>query len=178
MQTLSSLGNAVYRIVFRRGSPQRIHFSTRRMLVGGSLMLLAVIGAQLLFLGADALDTGVLVFVLLSGLAIGSALLTWKVPRTRLLPTLLACVLIIACGFTLLSLAGLIPQILGEGLGAALRTGLLLAVGIAMLVGLGNSLQFALKSTTAMAYTYAALFGVAVTLLYTTLTRLLAIVFA
>ncbi len=174
MQSLSNLSRALYRIVFRRGSPQRVHYSQPRFLAALGLSIGGAVGTQLAYFGADVLDTGVLLFVLFSGFAVGVALLTWKVPRSRLLPTLLAVLLVTAIGFCLLWALGLLPVNISET-ARLIAAGL---VGLAALVGLANCLQFALQSSTTLAFGYAGCFALALILLYTTLSNLLAVVFS
>ncbi len=174
MQSVGNLGRDLFRIVFRRGSLQRVHYSNNRLAFALIFMLLALVAAQLLYFHNDALDAGLAVFVCITSLLIASSWLTWKVPRKRLMTAVLVVLLIAAIALALLAAVSPLP-IWHQ---AATQYGFAgLLAGIVVL-GTANALQFALASGRGKAFAYTGLFALAVVLLYTTLQGLLAVVFA
>lgn len=174
MQSAFNLSQALVRIVFRRGSLQRIHYSNNRLLFAMAACIGLLVLAQLRYFGTDALDTGLLVFVCVSGLLIAASWLTWKVPRKRLMVALLTSLLIAAAALLILVVASWLP--LGDS--AAIKYGLAGVLALLVMLGTSNSLQFALASKRTKAVVYTLIFALALVLLYTTLQGLLAIVFA
>lgn len=173
MQSVMNLSQALLRIVFRRGSLQRVHYSNNRLLFALFACVGLLIAAQLWYFGNDALDTGLLVFVCITGLLIAASWLTWKVPRKRLMVALLTSLLIAAAALFLLVLAAYLPW--WEQ--AAARYGFAGLLALIVMLGVSNSLQFALGSHRLKAVAYTLIFAVALVLLYTTLQGLLQVVF-
>ena len=96
MQPVQSIGHALYRIVFRGGSPQRLRYSDRLLVVALLLFVALAIASQRYLFGNGLVPTGLFLFVALTGLYLATALLTRRVPRARLRITLLAVVLLMA----------------------------------------------------------------------------------
>ena len=174
MQSIGNLGSSVFRVVFRRGSLQRVHYSTNRLVFALLLMLAFLIAAQLWYFRSDALDTGLAAFVGTTSLLIASSWLTWKVPRKRLMTALLVVLLITAAAFLLLTVASVFP-VWDQ---AALRYTFAGALALAVILGASNCLQYALGSSRTKAFTWTIAFALVVLLLYSTLRGLLAVVFA
>lgn len=171
MQSPLSISRAVYRIVFRGGTPQRIHFSRTLMLSATALYLICAIISQRLVFNSGAIPIGLLLFTSLSGIYIAAALLTRKVARGKLALTLQAVMVLMA--FSQLLLLTLIPFSTFEPMKMAVTS----AIAICLILGVGNCLQFALscRRTTAMAYTL--LFGVALGAFYAIMFSLLQTLF-
>jgi len=153
---------------------QRVHYSNNRFLFALCACVALLVAAQLWYFGNDVLDTGLLVFVCVAGLLIAASWLTWKVPRKRLMVALMVSLLIAAAALLLLVLAAGLP-IWDQ---AAARYGFAGVLALLVMLGVSNSLQFALGSQRLKAVVYTVIFAVALILLYTTLQGLLQVVFA
>jgi hypothetical protein len=165
MQSAQSIGRALYRIVFRGGTPQRIQFSTP--------LLLSTIGILLI----GAVEIGLALFTLLSGLYIGAALLTRSVPRARLRASLLTVLLLLALAglvFTLL-IPLLIPPLGLDGR-VVLITSLLVFVGVTS--GATNAVHYARGGSRANAALITVAFAALLGAFYATLRWLLETVFS
>jgi hypothetical protein len=138
MQSAQSIGRALYRIVFRGGTPQRIQFSTPLLLTALGTAVVAAIVSGKLFFELSAIEIGLVLFTVLSGLYIGAALLTRSVPRSRLRAVLLTILLLLATAGVLLMV--LIPL---QPLDPMIRISAGLLVLAAVLSGTTNALQFA-----------------------------------
>ncbi len=173
MQSAQSIARALYRIVFRGGTPQRIQFSPR-MLLGaiGMLLLGSIVGGRF-FLGLSYVEIGLALFTLLSGLYIGSALLTRSVPRARLRASLLTILLLLAVAGMLFTL--LIP-IRGSDSSVPLVAGGL--IGLAVLSGATNSVHYARGGSRANALLLTFAFAASLGAFYTILRWLLETVYA
>ena len=137
MQSVPSIARALYRIVFRGGTPQRLQFSTPLMLSAFVLTLVGgIVGGRFLF-GLSFVEIGLVLFTLLSGLYIGSALLTRSVPRARLRASLLTVLLLVGTAGVLF--VQLIPLRAINGL--VLGAGALILT--AVLSGATNALHYA-----------------------------------
>lgn len=138
MQSAQSIARALYRIVFRGGTPQRIQFSKQLTLwaMGTSITAGAIAGRWLL--GMSVIEIGLALFTLTSSLYIGAALLTRSVPRARLRASLQTVLLLTAAGAVVLVL--LIPlRFLGNPF--VMTAGILVLAGV--LSGTVNAVQFA-----------------------------------
>lgn len=174
MQSVMNLTQALFRIVFRRGSLQRVHYSNNRLMFALFSCVGLLIAAQLWYFGNDVLDTGLLVFVCVSGVLITASWLTWKVPRKRLMTAVLTSLLIAAAALLVLVLAAGLP--LWDQ--APARYGFAGVLALVVMLGVSNSLQFALGSHRLKAVSYTVIFALALVLLYATLQGLLQVVFA
>ena len=172
MQSARNVAHSVYRIVFRRGSPQRIQYSDRRLVGSIVAAVVLLIAALRVFFGASMVETGLALFVVLSGIYIGAALLTRRAPRMRLRQTLLALLLILSAACILLIAASPLA-----GMTAPIRTLLAGAVGLACVAGLANSLQYAYGPSLAVAWASALGFVAVLGTYYLTMRSLLEIVF-
>jgi hypothetical protein len=142
MQSAQSIGRALYRIVFRGGTPQRIQFSIPLLMAAIGLTVAGAIGAGRLFFNLSAIEIGLALFTMLSGLYIGSALLTRTVPRVRLRASLLTVLLLLAAaGLILLLLIPLKPYVPM----LTLAGGLIVLAGV--FSGTTNALHFARGGT-------------------------------
>ncbi len=138
MQSAQSISRALYRIVFRGGTPQRIQFSPQLLMTAiGIAVATAVIAGRWLY-DLSVIEIGLLLFTVTSGLYIGTALLTRTVPRARLRPTLLTILLLLAGAGLVLTL--LIP--LRPAVPAVAATGGLILLA-ALLSGATNAVHFA-----------------------------------
>ena len=138
MQSVQSTARALYRIVFRGGTPQRIQFSSQMLLLAIATTLVTTIVAGRFFFALSAVEIGLMLFTGLSSLYIGAALLTRSVPRVRLRASLLTVFLLLGCAGLLLVL--LIP------LRASISqlptiAGLLILLGL--ISGTTNTVQYA-----------------------------------
>jgi hypothetical protein len=171
---LRQLVHGVYRIVFRGGSPQRIPYSN-------SLYVAALLGfvalaalTHWIVLGADVLDVGVGLFTTLCGIYLAVALLTRRVPRSRLQPSLLALWLILLGATLLLAAGGVVLQLLG-------LTGLVgwLGAGAALIAvsGATSVLRYAAQIRIGPALAQVLLAGAVLTAFYLSLSALLRVLF-
>jgi hypothetical protein len=173
MQSARSIARALYRIVFRGGTPQRIQFSIPLLMAAIGLTVAAAIGAGWLFFNMSAIEIGLALFTLLSGLYIGSALLTRTVPRTRLRASLLTVLLLLAAaGLILLMLTPLKPYVPT----ITLSGGLVVLAGV--LSGTTNALQFARGGTRGTAALVSTASAAVLGAFYVTLRWLLETVFS
>ena len=173
MQSPQSIARALYRIVFRGGTPQRIQFSTPLLVTALGTTLGAGILSGRFFFTLTAVEIGLALFTLLSGLYIGAALLTRSVPRARLRASLLTVLLLLGLAGTLLVL--LIPLRALDALVVPIA-GLLALLGV--LSGATNAVHYARGGSRANAalltFAFAALLGA----FYATLRWLLETVFS
>lgn len=170
MQSFTSIGRALYRIVFRRGSPQRIHYSQRLTIWTLLALVMLAAASQLYVIGNGAVEIILYLFTLLSGMYLAVAWSSRSVPRGRLRQGLQAALLILAAAhLALLAAAPLIPLVdpLAYLMGAL--------VGTVALMGLTNCVQFALGSSRARAAGYTLIFAFALTAFYATMLALLEI---
>ena len=172
MQSATNVAHSIYRIVFRGGSPQRVQYSDGRLIGVLCAFVGLTVASQFLFFRASTVETGLVLFTLLTGTYIGSALLTRKVSRQRLRQVLLTVFLILACAQALLLLATPLTHL-------DPRASLTFAavVTLAALTGVANSLQFGLGSSRVTAWQYTLLFTFALGAFYGTMYFLLRTVF-
>jgi drug/metabolite transporter (DMT)-like permease len=130
-ETVASIGKSLLRIVFRGGSPERIRYSGN-LLIGALLgTVAAAIAVQIGFFQSSAAETGLGLFTLLSGVYLGSALLSRRISRVRLRVAVQSLWLLLLA--ILLALLVLIPLV---RLVPELRPGLAVAAAIVLLLGL------------------------------------------
>lgn len=142
MQSFTSLSRALYRIVFRGGTPQRIHFSTTLLLLALVVFVAAGVMAQRWLFNSGILEAGLFVFTWLTGGYIGAALLTRKVPRNRLRLTIQSILLLLAASqLILLAAAGLV--VMAPAAGTAIVWCAAIGVSAALIIGMSNCLRFA-----------------------------------
>lgn len=171
MQTAGSIGRSLYRLVFRRGSPQRIQYSPH-LTIGAllALVLLAVAVRRWVF-GGDVLAVVLYLFTVLAGLYLGAALASRRIARSRSRVALQAALLVLGAAHLLVLLAaplsGLVPV-----------RWVALAAALAALAGLGSCTRFALGTTGSKAYAWTLLFLFAAAGFYATMEALLAIALA
>jgi len=177
MQSAASLSQDIFRIVFRRGSLQRVQFTNQRLLTALLLSTVLLVGVQLWFFQTDVLDAGLLLFVVVSGLLIATSMLTWKVPRKRLMTAVLTVLLICCGGLALLLVAALLATTLLPS-ASIIKIGLPIVLGLVAWLGISNCLQYALACSRPKAFVYTLAFGLILALLYSTLQGLLAVVFS
>lgn len=172
MQSAANVAHSIYRIVFRSGSPQRVQYSDGRLIGTIVAFIGLTIAGQLVFFEASILEIGLALFTVLTGTYIGFALLTRKVSRVRIRQVMLTAFLILVCAQVLLLLATPLARFNPD-------TSLVIVamVALAVLMGLANSLQFALGGSRATAWWYMLAFTGALAAFYLTMHFLLATVF-
>ncbi len=175
MQSPISILRALYRIVFHRGSPQRIHYDPKLMLTALALCFGLAIGVQRYLFARDALDLVLALFVGFAALLIGASLLTWKAPRPRMQTTMLSILLLLALAHALLLL--LVPIPLADHL-ENVRFGAAAFIALLTLLGISNCLRYGLGSGWLPAASYTLGAAVIVVLLFSTLQRLVGILYA
>ena len=173
MQSVPSIARALYRIVFRGGTPQRIQFSTRLMLIATALTVATAIIAGRYFFTLSAVEIGLMLFTVLSGLYIGAALLTRTVPRPRLRASLLTVFLLLGSAGTLLALLSPLSGSINH-----LSTAAGLAVLLALISGTTNTVQWAKGTSRASAALLTITFTAILGAFYATLRWLLETVFS
>jgi hypothetical protein len=172
MQSVPSIARALYRIVFRGGTPQRLQFSTPLMLSAIAMTMIGGIVGGRFFFGLSYVEVGLVLFTLLSGLYIGSALLTRSVPRARLRASLLTVRLLVGVAGAVFVL--LIPLRTIDGL--VLIAGALLL--IAVLSGSTNAMHYARGGSRMNAALVTLAFAAMLGAFYATLRWLLETVFS
>lgn len=177
MQSVASVSRAVYRIIFRSGTPQRIHFSAGLLVIAVIVFTTAAVIAHRWLFSSGVLQIGLFLFTVLTGGYIGAALLTRKVPRSRLRATITAVMLLLATAelFLLLvaGLAVLIPAAHTELAAAATVAAL-----SALTMGISNCLRFATGDNRASAIMTTAGFITALAAFYAIMQSLLETVFS
>jgi hypothetical protein len=170
---MASVCNAVYRIAFKRGSPQRIHYS-QRLTVGALLgLILIAVATQLLVFRADLIGVCLYLFAATSGLYLGVAWLSRRTSPPRLRQALQAGLLILATSHLLVLPAA--PFAIRFSWLPYLAA--LTAAAVA-LSGLTGCVHFALGGSRATALSYALVFAFAVAAFYATMRWLLSIAMA
>lgn len=173
MQSIQSIARALYRIVFRGGTPQRIQFSTPAMLSAIAVSAGTILLSGRFFFDLSAIELGLVLFTLLSGLYIGAALLTRSVPRTKLRASLLTVLLLLALAGTAFTV--LIPA-RGLDLPVVLPSSILVALGL--ISGTTNTVHYATGGTRANAAFTTLAFTAGLGAFYATLRWLLEAVFS
>ena len=173
MQSVSSISRALYRIVFRSGSPQRIQYSDRLLIVSVLSFGVLLVASQVFFYTATIVETGLVLFTSLTGIYIATALLTRKASRMRIRTSLLAGFLLLAASQLILLLFAPFADMIN-----GLRPTVSLVLGIVILMGITNILQFALSSSRTRAALYAVACAAGLGLFYTAMRWLLQIVFS
>lgn len=174
MQVPLANAYSVYRIVFKRGSPQRMEFTSGRFLAAFAGYIVLIVACQLFFFGSDPLQSGLFLFASLVWLWVGAALLSRKAPRNRLRLSLLAVVMIGTYAALVLLLTAPLMGYAPHGA----RYVVAALVAIAVLLGVSNCVQFTLAASRASAVTATVLSALAVTVFYVTLTSLFQVVFS
>jgi hypothetical protein len=177
MQSAQSIGRALYRIVFRGGTPQRIQFSTPLLLSTIGILLIGAVISGRYFFELGAVEIGLVLFTLLSGLYIGAALLTRSVPRARLRASLLTVLLLLAlAGLVFTLLIPLLIPLQGLDGRVVLITSLLVFVGVTS--GATNAVHYARGGSRANAALITVAFAALLGAFYATLRWLLETVFS
>jgi hypothetical protein len=177
MSAIGRVGRGVARIAFRRGSPQRIPYSSR-LTVATLLVLLALaILVQVYVFANDLVGVSLYLFSLFAGLYLGTALLSRRVPAARLRPTVQATLLLLAAAHLILLLAALLTAPFAAALPWMAWLIAAALVGIVIL-GMTNCVQFALARSRAAAAGVTLAFVFAVAAFYATMARLVAIAMA
>ena len=173
MQSAQSISRALYRIVFRGGTPQRIQFSAPLLMMAIGVAITTVIIAGRWLFALSYVEIGLILFTLLTGIYIGAALLTRSVPRARLRPTLLTVLLLLASAGLVLTL--LIPVRPADSM-LPLTAGLIVLAGV--LSGTTNALHFARGGSRLNAALLTLAFATLLSAFYSTLRWLLETVFS
>jgi hypothetical protein len=172
MQSIASLGHAVYRMVFRAGSPQRIQYSGRLLLLAIAACLVGTLISLRWFFRLSMIEMGLTLFTGLAGLSIAATLLTRKAPRSRLRTSLVALFSILTAAQLLLILA--IPA---RGL-TGVSTLLPVAAAIGVLLGTSNVLQYLMRISRVRAALTTLAFACLLGVFYAILSTLLETVFS
>ena len=151
MNYLWGLFSNVARIVFLRGSPERIYYTRRLFIAALFIALAASAGAQALFFGDHLVFVLLRVFAEVTMFMIMVVLLTAKIPRIRLARMMLALVLISLFADSVLIILSVFP--LGES-----AQYVAYAVGGVAIYGASNCLAWALNSGFAKGLGYLALY--------------------
>lgn len=179
MQSTASIGRALYRMVFRGGTPQRIQYSGKLMVTAILVFLVTAIITQRYFFERSFVEVGLALFTVLSGVYLAAALLTRKVVRAKLRASLLSLFLLLAASQIFLLL--LLPlKALTSTLPALsslpLATGLIVLAGL--LAGATNVLHFAQGGPRSNAVLLTFSFAAALGAFYSILRSLLEAVFS
>jgi len=139
----------LWRVVFRRGSPERILYTRRRFIIG-LFAAIAACGLVHAFYYQDHLVFVILrIFAELTTFMMAMVILTAKIPRFRLAYLMLVLVLIsVSMDTILIVLAALLAgvmQVAPELEGATLRTYMGLAVALPMLYGASSCVAWGLR---------------------------------
>lgn len=173
MQTIASVSRSVWRLTFRRGSPQRIQYSPRLAVGALLLLVLLAVASQIAVFRADLIGVCLYLFTLAAGLYLGTALLSRKVPPARLRVALQAVALVLAAAHALILVSAPFSSLM-PALPYAVAV---IAAGLATLA-LVNTLQFALARQRAAALSVTLGFVFAVAAFYATMHLLLGIAMA
>ncbi len=138
LQTVTEMTNGVYRVVFLRGSPERVHYSQRRFIVSLLLAIIASAAAQFLYFGDHVVFVILRVFAELTMFMLTMVVLTSRIPRFRLAYLMLILVLISLFADMLLLLLSPLP--LGDA-----HMGIAWLVGGVALYGASSATAWGLK---------------------------------
>ena len=137
-QSLPNMMAGVWRVIFLRGSPERVHYSRRRFLVGLFVAIL-LSGCVQWFVHEDHVTFVVLrVFAELTMFMLAVTLLTAKVARFRLAYAMLLLVLISACADAAMLLFAALPP-------GQILSGTSIVLGLAASFGAANTFAWALR---------------------------------
>lgn len=173
MQSAVSISRALFRIAFRGGTPQRIQYNDRLLLIGLIGFVLASIIVLRYLFNLAFIEIGLALFTFLSGLYLAVALLTRKVTRSRLRISLQSLFLLLGavqCVLMLfIPLGAFIPWLpVAAGISAT----------IIVLMGSTNILQFAQGGQRGSAALLTLAFAAALGAFYSILRGLLETVFS
>lgn len=172
-QTVATISTSLIRLVFRGGSPERIRYSDRLLIVGLLGTVLATVASEHWFFEHSLLQTGLLLFTLFTGVYLGAALLSRRVARTRLRVALQSVWLLLFAVATLLVCLTPLVRFLPDA-----RTGIVAAAGVVVLMGMANVIQYARGTTRLRAVLTALAFVSLLGAYYTILSTLLEILFS
>ncbi|MGE0625543.1 MAG: hypothetical protein AB7I04_20725 [Pseudomonadales bacterium] len=128
--SLPSIGRSLLRLVFRGGSPERIRYSDRLLLVALLGTLLTTIVSQRWFFQSSLIGTGLTLFTLYAGAYLGAAIIGRRIPRMRVRSGMQAFWLLLLGIQLLLILLIPIVQMLPQA-----RTGVAVVAGMALIAG-------------------------------------------
>jgi hypothetical protein len=171
MQSLASVGRAVARLSFRRGSPQRIQYSPRLTVSALLTLPLTAAAVHYLVFQGDLVLVCLYVFSILSGGYLGTALLSRRSPVLRLRTSLQAMALLLVCGHLLVLLTAPLRATPIPWLAAALAAVLVVS-------GMTGCVQFAAGVSRPRASLLSAAFVCTIVAFYATMHWLLAIALA
>ncbi|MGI9328339.1 MAG: hypothetical protein ACR2PZ_24190 [Pseudomonadales bacterium] len=171
MQSLGSLSRSVARILFARGSPERIQIAPQTLPLSLLLAALAYGLVHLYLFKLSGAQVALSLFSMISILAMSMAWMTRYVARRRLAQVLVAMLLISALLGLLLTAVGLLPL-------ADRQLWLALPLLLLLLYGLSHCLGYALRCSQWVALLWCVLFAAVVYGLYALLDQQLAQVFA
>ncbi|MEM7002225.1 MAG: hypothetical protein AAF529_15655 [Pseudomonadota bacterium] len=160
---------ALLRIMFARGSPERILYDRKLLIVGLILALLVSAAAQWFFFGDHLVFMILRVFAELTMFMLWMTLLTAKVARLRLAGAMLCLIWICLLGDVLLLLLAPIMPLLAGSISPQ-TLGLLVAVVLAY--GSASVTAWALRKPLTVGALHVLLYGVAVIALDITFRRL------
>lgn len=137
-QSLANVVTNLLRVIFLRGSPERIHYSTKLFIVALLLAIAASAAVQAIVFDDPALLVGLRVFSELTMFMLAMVLLTRKVARLRLARFMLVVVAISLLADTALLLCGLL------NFQSVTRIGVYI-IGFSAVYGASNALHWAIK---------------------------------
>lgn len=170
MQSVASIGRGLYRITFRGGSPQRIHYSRALTLSALAALIVLAVTLQFAVVGGGTAGAVLHLFTMLCGSYLALAIMSRRVPLARLRQAFQAALLVVVCAHAAVLLAA--PLIHSVGWAGYLAAALIVAAGV---VGLTNCVHFALGGARSRAAAVTAGFVLAVVAFYATMTSLVAI---
>lgn len=171
--SITGIGRGLFRLVFRGGSPERIRYSDH-LLIGGILgALLTTVLSQLWFFESSLLETGLALLTIFPGIYLGAALAGRRLTRSRLRVG-------VQSGWLLQCAVQLLLVVLSPlaRLSPDLRHGATVAAAIILFLGTMNVIRFWRGRSWSAAAMTAAVFFACLIAFYTTLSALLAILFA
>lgn len=179
MPSLKSIVRALYRMVFRGGTPQRVQYSGRLMLTAMAVFLATAILALRFVFTLSFVEIGLALFTLMSGIYLAAAWLTRKVGRAKLRSCLQSLFLLLAASQVVLLLLLPLSMLTSETPGFAnlpLVAGLIVLGGL--LMGTSNILHFAQGGPRSNAVLLTLCFSAALGAFYSILRALLEAVFS
>jgi hypothetical protein len=168
-QRIGNIATNLLRVIFLRGSPERIHYSTKLFVVALLLAIIASGSAQVLYFADDITLTVLRGFCELTMFMVGVVLLTRKVARIRLARLMLVLVSISLLADVVLSFCGLLDIPLTTNIAHYV-------IGIAAIYGASNALHWAIKGNFLLGVAGIGGYVLVVTVLYETFRGLFAII--
>ena len=143
MQSITDMLQGLFRVMFLRGSPERIHYTRRRFIIGLLLAIVASTLVQIFYFNDHLVFIVLRVFAEMTMFMLAMVILTTNITRFRLAYLMLILVMISVAADSILLLLGLVMQLFTDH--PAGRDWLAIGLGAIALYGASNVMAWGLR---------------------------------